>query len=158
MEDRLHVVAIEVENERRVVVAAVFGAPARPTVVGGSVIQGDVMPPVDRGGIRGGEGHVRSGSHAVPAGLGADAVDAEVVVALTAEEDVRVALEFPLAEDGETEFGQGSPVHPPARRKVVHSDPHVVDDPAHRAESIPGWSVTWSVGHLLAVERTVRSE
>src|SRR5581483_9625227 len=61
VEDGLDVVAVGIEDERRVVAAAVLGALTGRTVVRPAVADGRVVPACDGVGVRRDEGDVRAG-------------------------------------------------------------------------------------------------
>src|SRR4051812_29798430 len=134
VEDGFDVVPVGIEDECGVVRAAVLGAEAGRPVVATAVRHGGGVPTTHGVRVVCAERDVRADGRTVAARLGADAVQGEIVVRPTAEQNVRVALERPFRQRRESELAERGFVHPAARLQVARSNPHVVDDLAHRRE------------------------
>jgi hypothetical protein len=131
VEDGLDVVAVRIEDEPGVVVAAVLGTHTRGSDVCPAMVHCSVVPAHDRTGVACTEGNVRTGGHPVAAGLAADRVQAEVIAVAAPEQDVAVTLELAFGQHHESDFRQRRFVHPSARRQVADPDTDVVDNLAH---------------------------
>ena len=131
MEDRFDVVAVWIENERGVVVAAVLGTHAGRSDVCPAVAHCSVVPAPHRVGVTCAERDVRTGRHPVAAGLAPDRVNAEVVAVVAPEQGVGVTFELTFGEHDESKLRKRGLVHPPTRCHVAGADADVVDDLAH---------------------------
>lgn len=131
MEDRLHVVPVGIEDERREVPTAVLRPDPGCAIVGSTQTNGGVVPPFDRALVRCDEGDVRPAGHSVSTRLAANRVQDEVVVLSASEEDIAVALEHAFAQHREAELGQSGFVHSTARRQIADSETDVIDQVAH---------------------------
>src|SRR4029079_9940970 len=128
------VVAVEIEDERCEIVAAVLGTRAGRSVVFAAGANRSAGPASHGVCVWSSERDVHTYCDAIATGLAADSVEAEVVAAGSAEQHIGVALEFTRALYRETKFGQCGFVHSPACLQIAHPDTHVVDDAAHCAQ------------------------
>src|SRR3954454_8967178 len=104
VEDRLHVIAVWIEDERREIPTAVLGSNTRRAIVGSTVKNRGAMPAFDGAFVRRDERNVRPGRRSVPTRLAAHGVQGEVVILSASEKDITVAFELAFAEHREAEL------------------------------------------------------
>ena len=87
MEDRLHVVAVGIEDERCEVPTAVLGPQTRRAIIGSTLTNGGAVPAFDRAFVRRDESDVRPGGRSVSTRLAAERVQGEVVILSASEKE-----------------------------------------------------------------------
>src|SRR5262249_38311037 len=100
-------------------------------VVAAQAVDRRCVPAFYGGGVLLSERDVRLRRHAVATWLRSDRVQREVVARSPPEQDVGIGFELTLAHHDEPELAERGFVHPPARCKVAHSDPDVIDHLTH---------------------------
>ncbi len=131
VEDRLHVVAVGIEDERGEVPTAVLGPETRSAIVGSALTNGGAVPAFDRAFVRRDERDVRPSGRSVSTRPAAYRVQGEVVILSASEKDITIAFEIAFAEHREAELGQGGFIHSTARRQIADSEANVIDQVAH---------------------------